>query len=249
MDIATTTRPGPYQFTLRRLFLYVHIAAVACSAFIGIGQILTGNDDDFRVLLTAVVVAVASVCGLGCGAALESKRARIFPIGGLALTFIGAVLVLVMIWVPRPLNSPEWFLKTTAIVCIYAVALSHISLLSIARLAPRYTWALLVAIIAILAVATSVSVMVIAENADEWGLRWVAVAAIIDAAMSVLIPIFHLLSRRVFSHAGLDAPPSPTAIDDEIARLEHRLAELRRMRDAQPRPVPAPQPAMPSQPS
>jgi len=220
------------QFTLRRLFLYVHIAAVACSAFIGIGQILTGNDDDFRVLLTAVVIALASICGLACGAAWESKRARVFPLGGMALTLIGAVCLLLMIWVPRPLHSPEWFLKTTAIVCIYAVALSHISLLCIARLAPRYTWARLVAIIAILAVATSVSAMVIAENADEWVLRWIAVAAIIDAAMSVLIPIFHLLSRKEVCRMLPDATPSPAEIDEEITRLEQRLAELRRLRES-----------------
>jgi len=223
----------PGQFTLRRLFLYVHIAAVACSAFIGIGQILTGNDDDFRVLLTAVVVAVASICGLACGSAWESKRARVFPLGGLALTLVGAVCLLVMIWVPRPLNSPEWFLKSTAIVCINAVALSHISLLCVARLAPRYSWALLVAIIAILAVATSVSAMVIAENADEWVLRWVAVAVIIDAVMSVLIPIFHLLSREDARGQSRNDTPSLAVIDEEIARLELRLAELRRLRDTQ----------------
>lgn len=229
------TAPGPYQFTLRRLFLYVHIVAVACSAFVGIGQILTGNDRDFRILLTTVVIALASICGLGCGAALESKRARIFPICGITLTLLGAICLLVLIWGPHHNNPPEWFLKLTAIACIYAVALSHIALLSIARLATRYTWAFLVGILAILAVATSISALIVVdESPSEWGLRWIAVAAIIDAMMSVLIPIFHLLSRKEVHGKGQDTTPSLAAIDDEIARLEQRLAALRKLRDSHP---------------
>lgn len=227
------TAPGRHQFTLRRLFLYVHIVAVACSAFVGIGQILTGNDRDFRILLTTVVIALASICGLGCGAALESKRARIFPICGMVLTLLGVICLLVMIWGPRHNNPPEWFLKFTAIVCIYAVALSHIALLSIARLAPRYTWAFLVGILAILAVATSISALIAVDDSpSEWVLRWIAVAAIIDAMMSVLIPIFHLLSRREINGKDGDCPPSVAAIDDEIAQLEQRLAELHKLRDS-----------------
>ena len=224
------------QFTLRRLFLYIHIAAVACSAFIGIGQILTGNNKDFRVLLSAVVVALASICGLACGAAWEAKRARVFPLGGLALTLAGGASLLVLIWFTPRFQAHVWFWKTTAIVCIYAVALSHISLLCVARLASRYTWSLLVAIVAILAVATSVSMMIVAGDASEWAVRLVAVAAIIDAAMSVLIPIFHLLSRREFSGSTQDVAPSLSDIDTEIAQLEQRLAELHRLRDAQARP-------------
>jgi hypothetical protein len=202
---------------------------------VGIGQILTGNDRDFRILLTTVVIALASICGLGCGAALESKRARIFPICGMALTLLGVICLLVMIWGPRHNNPPEWFLKFTAIVCIYAVALSHIALLSIARLAPRYTWAFLVGVLAILAVATSIAALIVVDDSpSEWVLRWIAVAAIIDAMMSVLIPIFHLLSRKEVNDKDGDGPPSLAAIDDEIAQLEQRLAELHKLRDSHP---------------
>jgi magnesium-transporting ATPase (P-type) len=57
------SRLNAYQFSLRQLLLWMHIVAVACSAFAGIGQILVGSDD-FRVLFTAVTIALASVCAL-----------------------------------------------------------------------------------------------------------------------------------------------------------------------------------------
>ena len=162
--MADTSGPKPplkaNQFSLRRLFLYVHIVSVTCSAVVGIGQILTGHDRDFRVLLTAVTIALASVCGLGCCAALESKRARIVPIAGLVLTLIGATLIIAMIW-----SSLQDWENAAWLVSVYAVACAHVSLLSIARLASRYSWAFVVAVAAIFTVATLISWLIVFEPA------------------------------------------------------------------------------------
>jgi hypothetical protein len=222
----------PFQFSLRRLFLYTFIVAISLSAVVGIGQLLTGYDRDFRVLLTAFTVAMGSVLSLSCGAALEAKRARVVPCLGIALALVSSLMLLFMIWA-EPRGNSDTFVQTELVLSTFAIAFSHISLLSIARVGAKYAWSLPIAVISILAVASLVTVgIVFGEHAfhtrNLW--RWVAVAAIIDAAMSVLIPIFHLLSRSELREPVAPAATSTQAIDDEIASLEARLAELRALR-------------------
>jgi hypothetical protein len=67
---------------------------------------------------------------------------------------------------------------------------------------------------------------------ESWSgsLTIIAVAAIFDAAMSVLIPIFHLLSYREMKALDSGVEPRIEAIDAEIAHLEGRLADLRQLR-------------------
>jgi len=211
MTATGATPLGRHQFTLRRMFLYLHIVAVVCAAFLGTAQILTGWDDDCRALLTAAVVAAGSICGLVCGAALESRRARITPIGGLVLTIVGLICTLPLIWSASVhWGKPwwEWWLRVTLVICTIAVSESHIALLSFCRLTPRYLWAKVVAIMAILAVAGCVIVITLADfEVSKEFLRWTVVAAIVDAAMTILIPVFHLLSRK-----DLDTQRSPSTM-------------------------------------
>ena len=231
----TESRLNAHQFSLRQLFLWIHIVAVACSAFVGIGQILVGFYYESRVLVTAVIIALASVCGLGCGAALEGKRAKIFPVAGMVLTLLGTLMLLFIVWIQLPWQrSMEGFVRWTAIFCIYAVACSHISLLSIARLSERFRWAIFVAVISILAVASLVSAPMVFHDAFAKNMslliRYIAVAAIIDAAMSVLIPVFHLLSRGEMKALNSGVELTLADIDAEIAQLESRLVKLRQSR-------------------
>jgi hypothetical protein len=227
------SRPNAYQFSLRQLFLWMHIVAVACSAFAGVGQILFDNYQEFRVLFTAVTIALASVSALGCGAALEGKRAMIFPVAGLVLTLLGTLMLLYLIW-REPTRGPiVEFLRWTTVICIMAAACSHISLLSIARLSKRFRWAILLAVFSILTVASLMSFFVMwPQLMESWSgsLTTLAVAAIFDAAMSVLIPIFHLLSYREMKALDSGVEPRLESIDAEIAQLESRLATLRQLR-------------------
>ncbi|MCY3006601.1 MAG: hypothetical protein NTV29_11590 [Planctomycetota bacterium] len=231
----TESRLNAYQFSLRQLFLWMHIVAVACSAFAGVGQILVGNYNEFGVLFTALTIALASVCALGCGAALEGKRATIFPVAGLVLTLLSTLMLLYLIWL-EPTRGPIVdldFLRWTPVICIMAVACSHISLLSIARLSKRFRWAILLAVFSILTVASFVSLFVMSPQLMEsWSgsLTTLAVAAIFDAAMSVLIPIFHLLSYREMKDLDSGDESRLEAIDAQIAQLEGRLADLRQLR-------------------
>jgi hypothetical protein len=61
----------------------------------------------------------------------------------------------------------------------------------------------------------------------SWLIRYIAVAAIIDAAMSVLIPVFHLLSRGEMKALNSGVELTLADIDAEIAQLESRLFKLR----------------------
>jgi hypothetical protein len=230
---STDSRLNGYQFSLRQLFLWMHIVAVVCSAFTGIGHILAGNYQELRVLFTAVTIALASVCALGCGAALEGKRAMIFPVAGLVLTLLGTLMQLYLIWLQQPFPWIAEFYQWMTIICIMAVACSHISLLSIARLSKRYSWAILLAVFSILTVASFLSLFIMSPSGTKFGsgfFRIIAVAAISDAAMSVLIPIFHLLSYREMNALDSGVEPRLESIDAEIAHLEDRLAELRQLR-------------------
>jgi hypothetical protein len=223
-----------YQFSLRQLFLWMHIVAVACSAFVGTGQILVGEFRDFRVLWSAVTIALASVCALGCGAALEGKRAIIFPIAGLVLTLVGTLMQLLMIWNVLPQGvSFQHFCNWTLFFCINAVACSHISLLSMARLSKRFRWSISLAVISIITVASLLSALLVVPDPYIYGFRlfrFLALASIFDAAMSVLIPVFHLLSYGEINALDSGIESTHNAIDAEIAQLESRLVNLRQLR-------------------
>lgn len=233
---STESRLSDYQFSLRKLFLWMHIVAVACSAFVGVGQILVGNYNEFRLLLTSLTIALASVCALGCGAALEGKRATVFPVAGLVLTLLGTLMLLYGVWVDRPWLLPvEWYYRPTAFFCINAIACGHISLLSIARLSRRFRWAKILAVISILTVATLSCVLFMSFSPQKFGIdffRFFAVAAIFDAAISILIPIFHFLSYGEMKALNSGVESTLQAIDAEIAQLESRLVKLRKLRIA-----------------
>jgi hypothetical protein len=78
----------------RRLFLYILIASVVLSALIGIAVLLFGDfgEVEIRVLFTTLTITVTSVCGLACGAFLESGRGRVLPAAGIGLAVVSAVM-------------------------------------------------------------------------------------------------------------------------------------------------------------
>ena len=183
--------------TVKRGFLYALIGSVGASAFMAILAIVSGDFDnwDLRALLSASTIAAASVCGLACGAYLESARNRVLPLMGIALAISAAAAVLLTIWMQTPLFEYWVHWKTTGTLCVFAVAVAHICLLSMAKLAARFEWSLVVACIVILFVAALFTIMMWFEIGDEGTWRLLTVAVILDAAITVVIPIFHRLSR------------------------------------------------------
>jgi hypothetical protein len=214
---------------VKRTFLYALIVSVVVSAGLGIVALLAGNWGWFeiRILLTTVTISAASICGLACGAYWASGGKGPLPVGGIVLAIAAAGLVIVGIWSEA---TSEAYWKLAASLSVFSVAAGHLSLLSMARLAKSFQWSLVAAYVTILGVALLIVVMILGEPRGEGMFRLLGVAAIFDAAISILVPVFHWLSR---SQGGPTAPAGNAdvqIIDQEIVRLRARIGELEQKR-------------------
>jgi hypothetical protein len=215
-------------FAVKRASLYALIGSICLSAVFGIWALLSGEFGWFqaRILLTTVTISAASILGLACGACLEASPGKTLGLIGIGLTLLAAVMIIGGIWTE---SRAELYWKTAASISVFAFASAHLALLSMARLAETFRWSLGAAYGAILTVALFIVVIIWHEfrQENEWMLRLLGVAGIIDAAFSIMIPIFHRLSRREFAAATEPGTPSALAqLDREIADLRQRLGEL-----------------------
>jgi hypothetical protein len=221
-----TNDPG---LLLKKAFNYALIGSVGIGAALGILAVLSGRWGwlEIRVILTTLVIAATSVCGLACSACLATQRARVLPTAGLILSLIAAAILLAQTWTIIDLVS-SWKLATCA--SVLAVACAHLSLLSMVRLAERFSWALLAAHLVVLGTAFLI-VMMLTGGFESGFFPVIGVAAILDAAISILIPTLGRLSRLEPAEDPSGAPAAALAdLDAEIKRLRERLAELERLR-------------------
>lgn len=207
------------------------ICSIALSALMGIWAILSG-DVEYRVLGTTLTVVGTSILGLACGAFLETPRSRkipliVVPVLGIILSVLSALITIWMIWTETSWRS-EVVWKTLLISSIFAFSLAHLSLLSIAQLSRRFRWAIVTAYVVILALASIISYILIFEppSQDTIVLRLIGVLAVIDAAITVMIPIFHRLSRTEFVDV-----PSIVELDAKIDELKAQLTRLEKQKE------------------
>jgi hypothetical protein len=222
--------PSHDQISVKKLFLYALIGSVSVSALLGILAILIGDFGEFevRVLLTSLTISGASLCGLSCGAALEANRARELSLAGIGLSVLAALLIIGGIWT-EPESEVYW--KTAATIAIFAASCSHMALLLLARLAPQYAWAPQLAFVAVFGVALILTWMIWGEIEADMPFRLLGVAAIVDAAISLMIPVFHRLSRsETESPARHERVLTLSEINHEISQLHSRLDELEKLR-------------------
>jgi hypothetical protein len=212
---------------IKRGFLYSLVVSVALSALLGAIAILSDELGSLqvRVLLTTATVSLASLFGLACGAYLATGRGQLIPRLGIVLTLLGCTTIVAGIWID-PHEDAYW--KLTLSISVFAVAFGHLSLLSMARLSQAFRWSLIVAHVVILCVAALVVVMILGEIDTDGMLRLLGVAAIVDGAITILIPIFHRLSKREESGRGAVVGSETDPIDQEIAQLKARIVELER---------------------
>ncbi|MDQ6787590.1 MAG: hypothetical protein M3033_12355 [Acidobacteriota bacterium] len=225
------------EIKLKRIFLYSLIASISVSALIGIWAILLGNFGWFeaRILGTTLTVVGTSILGLACGAYLESPQSRnsalrFIPLLGIILSLLAAFIGLWLIWFSSNTSSePESIYKILGVSIIFAFSFAHLSLLSLAKLSKKFQWSLTAAYVTILALALILSVLFVLEltGKDSLTLRVIGVLAVVDAALTVMIPVFHRLSRADFPE-NRDA--SIEKIDEEIESLQRRIPELERQK-------------------
>jgi hypothetical protein len=225
------------NLNLKKFFLYLLICSIALSALMGIWAILSGAFGwmEARVLGTTMTIVGTSILGLACGAFFESPRSKagrflfVVPLGGIILTVLSALMTLWLIW-SSEVWKEEWFFKTLFVFLMFAFSLAQLSLLSLARLASRFRWALVAAYAVVLTLASVVSLLILAElpSNDDIVWRLIGVLAIVDAAVTVVMPILHRLSRTEFVDVEL---PSVAKIDAEIDNLKARLSRLEKQKE------------------
>jgi len=178
----------------KKIALWMLITSVGASAVLGIVIVLGGSFSDLqvRVILTTLTISAASICALACGALWESRRQLVLPLPGTILASLAAILVIIGIWAEVDV---EGFWKLTVSVSLLAVATAHACLLSLARLAGRFIWIRVVAFIAVYVLAGLFIYLIYFTPKGDTFVRIIGAISIIVAALTILTPLFHRLSR------------------------------------------------------
>lgn len=214
---------------LTALLLRIFVASIVATALVGVIAIANpqGWWAELKIFITTGVIAAASVCGLACGGCLARGR-TILPLVGLALTVVGASLLLFCLW--TEIDS-EILWKIAISICYFAVACAHLAMLFMANLAGRYRWSYLIAYQLIFGLAALLAAGTITETlfSIEGYTRFTGVVAVLVAAITLLIPVFHYMSRADIAAEQAEADPL-FAVDEEIAQTKKRLIELENRR-------------------
>ncbi len=179
--------------SMTKIALYVMIGSVILSAMLGIIAILSGDWGwyELRILLTTITISGASICMLACIALWERRKTKPLPLSGMILSVVGAALLIYSIW-GEVSNSVFW--ELTIVIIVYAVATSHLCLLSLARLSKNYMWSLWSAYLIIYGLASIIAWIVFFGRVSEGVYRFLGVFSILAGSVSILIPIFQRFS-------------------------------------------------------
>lgn len=112
--------------SMTKTVLYTLIVSVGISGVLCILVILSRSWGEWqgRILNTTLTISGASLCALSCAALWERKNKKVVPALGLALTLIGASLVIRVLWFDSN-NGAYWAL--TIYAAAGAVATSYLS--------------------------------------------------------------------------------------------------------------------------
>lgn len=216
----------------KRALLYSLVGSVLFGALLGIVVVLRNEWGWFevRVILTTITIAVASLCGLACDVSRTPRGTNFLPRTGLLLTLVSAFLILAGIWFEF---ESEAFWKSTMVSTIFTTATVHVCLLSIARLARRFRWVYWLACQVVYGLAVLISSVILFEINEDGVYRFMATVAIVDAALSLVIPLLHRISRT--DRRGEDVSTAlearnVAAIDEEIEQLNRRIAVLEKLK-------------------
>lgn len=216
----------------KRAALWFLIISVVLSALSGIIAIVSGKFGDLqaRTVLTTLTISAASLCALACGALWESGRKKTLPAAGIALAIVTAAVFIFGIW-SRISNEEFW--KFGASLGLLAVATAHACLLSLATLAPRFAWSRVAAFVAVYLLALLFIFVIYTTPEGDTFARIIGVTSIVAAALTILTPVFHRLSRGDLADLGTGAATPQSALHPTItcprcgAALANSTAEIR----------------------
>lgn len=187
--------------SLKRIALWFLIVSVGASALLGMIIVLAGtfSEIEVRIVVTTLTVSVTSICALAAGALWESGRKKPLALSGIILAVLAAFLVILGIWIR---TSDEEYWKFNASVGLVAVATAHACLISLASLSRSFAWARAAVYIAVYALAGEVIYLMYWQPQPDGIVRVIGATSIVVAALTIVIPIFHRLSRRESETAG-----------------------------------------------
>lgn len=186
---------------------------------------------EIQVVLTTVVIAGGSLCGLACDLSRTPRGRNLLPKSGLTLSATASLLLLTGIWGEFDFD-PFW--KLTISVSIMGVATVHVCLLSIAKLAKRFQWIRFIGSQVIFGFAVLLCFVVTCEIDSSAMWRMIAATSIVIAAFSLTIPILHRISKMDRNGKHLFSPVEErnlASVDNEISRLQKRMEELQQIRE------------------
>lgn len=185
----------------KRVALWFLIVSVASSAVVGIIAIVAGQfgRTQAQILLTTLTISAASICALACGALWETGRARLIPFAGILLAIVDAALFIFGIWWE---SQSEAYWRFSASVGLMAAATAHTCLLALAKLAARFAWTRIAAFAAAYFLALLFIYLIYFTPKGDTPVRIIGVTSIVLAALTILTPVFHRLSRAGFESPG-----------------------------------------------
>ena len=215
----------------KRPLLFLLIGSVIFGALLGIILVLRDNWGwiESRIMLTTIVIAVASICGLACDLSRMPRGLNLKPRVGLVSTLIAALMLMLQLWevVEDQLSG-----KYTVCMIIFAVASVHVCLLSIAKLKGRYRWVSFIANQLIYGLAGILIALILfaTDPGEMW--KFIAALSIVIAAMTLVIPMLHRICKS--DDKSLTLMPveerNLAQIDAELADLRQRIATLETIR-------------------
>ena len=190
---------------MRRWLLLLLVGSIVVNAALGIAALVSGDFGDLEqnVLLTSLCVTGAGVIGMACAPAIDRRGLWPLPWLGLVLGVAGFAVLMVSIWLDDP---SENILRTGGTLLIVAGAIAWGSLVSLARLAPRFRWVMPVAVVLVMVLA-GMFIPLLWETAQdaEWYGRSLGVVAVLTAAFTLLVPILHRAGRGELAREEAEA--------------------------------------------
>lgn len=184
----------PFGEWLRRASLYSFIGFLSLTALLAIVAVLFRSFGEFeiKVILTTVTITLASICCLCCGAYIQVSGHRGLGLTGIGVALLAALLLAGLIWFEW---DADFYLKTTAITSICAVAFAHGFALWIARPKPGHRWVQMAVSLTIYTLASCLCLMILFEHFEDLAWRGIAALSILAALGTLVIPILHRIAR------------------------------------------------------
>ncbi len=156
---------------------------------------------ELRVVLTAATILGACLCAVAYTPWCERQQTVGLSLGGLALTGVAALLLLVCIWGNLHDRTFGWL---TLSLAVFAVAGAHFAQLARARLAPSQVWLVLLAAVSVFTLAALISGAVMSDLA-AFATKPIGVFSFVVACVTILIRVCHHMCPPELP-LGTDAP-------------------------------------------